>query len=523
MSTTPKARKFRIRPGESFNRPGAEVPEGALVVAPPEGASAGAAPGSAAEGAATPAAGEGAPTGRQLRMARRIALKHGIKAETDQEAIDGLRARGIDPFERANMLQIVPPGDDAAGESLPAIRREAPAPATDAGRGLDAVERAGEILRIQRDIARRRRRRLVLLVTRLAFFVGLPTVLAGIYYFAIATPMYATRSEFVIQQADAAAAGAGGLGGLFSGTGLATQQDSIAVQSYLLSRDAFRRLDAELDFAARFADPSIDPLQRLERDATQEAAYDLYRRMIEIGYDPTEGVVKMEVVAADPALSREFSDALIGYAEEQVDQLTARLRADQMEGAQESFGDAEARMLSAQGRVVDLQEQLGVVSAEAEVTNSYSQIGAIETELRAERLRLEQLLANARPQETRVEVARRNIEQLETELAELRGGLTDGARNDASLARVTAELQVAQQDLVTRQLLLQQAAQQLEMARIEANRQVRYLSTPVPPIAPDEPTYPRAFENTVLAFLIFAGLYLMISLTAAVLREQVSG
>jgi capsular polysaccharide transport system permease protein len=39
-------------------------------------------------------------------------------------------------------------------------------------------------------------------------------------------------------------------------------------------------------------------------------------------------------------------------------------------------------------------------------------------------------------------------------------------------------------------------------------------------VAPDEPTYPRAFENTLLAFLIFGGIYLMLSLTASVLREQ---
>jgi capsular polysaccharide transport system permease protein len=49
---------------------------------------------------------------------------------------------------------------------------------------------------------------------------------------------------------------------------------------------------------------------------------------------------------------------------------------------------------------------------------------------------------------------------------------------------------------------------------------VRYLETAVSPVAPDEPTYPRAFENTLLAFLIFGGIYLMLSLTASVLREQ---
>ena len=62
----------------------------------------------------------------------------------------------------------------------------------------------------------------------------------------------------------------------------------------------------------------------------------------------------------------------------------------------------------------------------------------------------------------------------------------------------------------------------LDAARIEANRQVRYLSVSVSPVVPDAPAYPRAFENTLVAFLIFAGIYLMVSMTAAILREQVS-
>jgi capsular polysaccharide transport system permease protein len=61
-----------------------------------------------------------------------------------------------------------------------------------------------------------------------------------------------------------------------------------------------------------------------------------------------------------------------------------------------------------------------------------------------------------------------------------------------------------------------------EPARQEADRQVRYLSMGVEPVAPDEATYPRAFENTLVSLLIFAGIYLMISLTVSILREQVS-
>jgi len=34
--------------------------------------------------------------------------------------------------------------------------------------------------------------------------------------------------------------------------------------------------------------------------------------------------------------------------------------------------------------------------------------------------------------------------------------------------------------------------------------------------------YPRSFENTLLAFLVFSGIYLLISMAASILREQVS-
>ena len=70
--------------------------------------------------------------------------------------------------------------------------------------------------------------------------------------------------------------------------------------------------------------------------------------------------------------------------------------------------------------------------------------------------------------------------------------------------------------------MLSQALQQLESARIEANRQVRYLLLGVKPVAPDEASYPKVFDNTLVVFLILGGLYLMLSLTISILREQVS-
>ncbi|MFT4714960.1 MAG: capsular polysaccharide transport system permease protein [Paracoccaceae bacterium] len=455
-------------------------------------------------------------TGRQLRMARREAQKHGLNPSSDLDAVRMLRKNGHNPFKRSDLLELVVSDQGQGPENLPAAIRHAPPPSTHV---ITPDGRAGEVRKIQLDLARRRRRRLGLLFVKLAFFVFIPTFLAGFYYYRIATPMFATNSEFVIQQADS---GAGAAAGLLSGTSFATSQDSITVQSYLNSRAAMLRLDNEFDFKAHFQQAHIDTIQRLDPDGTNEAAYRIYQKRVKIGYDPTEGIIKMEVIAASPEASRIFSEALIVYAEEQVDQMTQRLRGDQMKGARSGFDEAETKMQAAQRRVLELQQKRGVVSIEGEISSRMQQITAREVQLRDRQFELAELMDNPKPNRTKVDIANRSVVRLETEIASMRAELTEGSSGSGSLAVILGELRVAEADLATRQLMLAQSLQQLETARIEANRQVRYLSLGVAPVPPDEATYPRAFENTLLAFLVFGGIYLMASLTASILREQIT-
>jgi capsular polysaccharide transport system permease protein len=460
-------------------------------------------------------------TGRQLRMARRLAQKHALAPTSDFDAVRLLRAEGIDPFQRANMLELVV-ADPAKKnqDNLPQTAPAAPLPSTEMADLEGAQERrAREILEIQKDIAKRRRRRVAMLFLRLALFVFLPTALAGYYYTQIATPMFATNSEFKVELADSPQAPSGGL---FSGTSFANSTDSIAVQGYLNSREAMLRLDKDIGFKSHFMDPEIDPIQRLAAESSNEDAYKVYRKRVKIGYDPTEGIIKMTVVAANPETSAAYSKALIDYAEEQVDAMTQRVREDQMRGAAESFDMAEDKMEAAQMRVLELQEQLGVLDPASETSSVMAQVSNFEVQLAQKRLQLQQLLDNPRPNRARVSGVEGDISRLENLVTDLRSQLTSSSSGSGSLARVTSQLSVAQVDLQTRTMMMQESLAAMENARIEANRQIRYLTLSVTPVPPDEATYPRAFENTLVAFLIFSGIYLMLSLTASILREQVS-
>ncbi|MDG1470543.1 MAG: capsule biosynthesis protein [Ascidiaceihabitans sp.] len=478
-------------------------------------------------------------TGRQLRMARRVAQKHNLAPTSDFDAVRLLREAGIDPFQRSNMLElVVPPAGGEHREGAPPEMLGQLTP-TQAGAGRvklpqtipagretlpsteisPAERRAREITEIQRDISRRRRKKMGLLLVRLAFFVMMPTLLAGYYFYAIATPMYATESDFLIISNE----GSGGtspFGGILPPQ-FSTGPDAIAVQGYLQSKDAMIRLNNDAGFKDHFTQEWIDPIQRLTPDPTNEEAFKLYKKNVKIGYDPTEGMIRMEVVAADPNVATDYARNLISYASERINNISQGQRDDGMRDAIIAFDKAKQDRLEAQEKLIRLKNENGA-DPEAVIAAYRAQITNYETLLIEKELELAALLDNSRPNQAKVDGARGDTRRLKATLLTLNNRLNLPGADGLSLAQQAVAQQLAQADLANADANLQLANGSMEQARTEANRQVRYLNVAVEPVASEEPSYPRSFENTILAFLIFAGIYLMISLTASILREQVT-
>jgi capsular polysaccharide transport system permease protein len=562
MTTKPKARKFRIKrspsavtegetpkPQAAADAPPVSMPEPARRTArekpasPQPDAKAGEVSSAAqmdGEQAMDAIRREGL-TGRQLRMARRVAQKHGLPATSDFDAVRLLREKGIDPFQRSNMLELVVPQAGGAQHEGGPGNALAELPAQAGGAGSDRVQlpqtvpvgketlpstevspmerRMREISEIQLDITRRRRKKMGLLIVRLAFFVLIPTFFAGYYFYKIATPMYATDSQFLIIQNEGGG-GASPFGGLLP-TQFANSADSIATQAYLQSKDAMLRLDGDAGFKDHFANEDVDPIQRLTADPTNEEAYKLYKKHIKIGYDPTEGVIRMEVIAADPLVATQFSERLLTYAEDRVNNLSQAKRDSGMNDAENGHEKAVAARRDSQQRLIELQVENGV-DPEAVIAAIRTQITNYETLMIEKQLELAALLDNSRPNRAKVEGAQGDVRRLEGALKQLNDRMNNATEGKNSLAQQAVSLQLAQADLVNADTNLQLAQTGLEQARTEASRQVRYLTVAVRPVPSEEPSYPRKFENTILAFLIFGGIYLMLSLTASILREQVT-
>lgn len=183
----------------------------------------------------------------------------------------------------------------------------------------------------------------------------------------------------------------------------------------------------------------------------------------------------MEVIAADPQKATDFANALVGYAEEQVDHLTQRMRGDQMEGALERYKEAEtnpATGAAPRGRAA--KEKFKILSSDVEVSLITGQITNLETQLITEKLSgtddqqptAKHALRMGRPINVSACLRRRSL---------LRARLTEQTGDGESIAVVQSELLTARTDVETRQMLLAQALQAMEASRTEANRPGRYL------------------------------------------------
>ncbi len=453
-----------------------------------------------------------------FRMARRKAVRMGLSPSSGEEAAKMLEERGFDVTrDRVTMLDTTAAAQNPMpGGPAGKAPNQAPPEMPDV---ISEEQRQADIRKIQRSMARRRRARFFLIGLRLFIFVALPTWLTGYYFYAVATPMYQVDSQMIIQKPDSGSS-AGGLGGLLGG-GMSNLEDSVIVQGYLGSREAMMRLNTEDGFIAHFQQSFIDDIQRMPPDISMEDAYKKYQKYVKIGYDPTAGVIRMSVIALTPEKATEFSRALISFAEQRVDQIAAPVRRDQLTVAQNNYDSAEQAVLDASNRVLLLQQSAGVISPDADATGQMSIINSLEAQLDQRRLALAEINRNAAPNQAQMHAVEQDIKGLSDRIAERRAAMFSSNNTNDSLARVSGELSIARTNLQMRQMLLQQSLTSLEAARVETNRQTRYLSLAVAPVAPDVPTQPKSLENTLLALALFFGAYIFLSLTVAILREQI--
>jgi capsular polysaccharide transport system permease protein len=350
------------------------------------------------------------------------------------------------------------------------------------------------------------------------FTVFLPTLVAALYYSAIASDVYISESRFLVKNPQRAAQS--GLGALLQGTAFSrSQDDTYSVHDYLVSRDALRELDGKLDLRKTYSAPAIDFVNRfpgLEWDSSFESLFRYFKRHVSIEYDSVSSISVLRVRAYNAEDASKINDMLLSMSERLVNNLNTRSRQDLIEVAREEVRLAEERAKAAALALSTFRADRSVFDPERESALQLQGVARLKEELLATEGQLAQIRQVAPNNSqipaltSRIEVLRRSVE---TETAKVTGKGTSLTSKSPAFDRLVLERTFADRQLGA-------AMTSLDLARSEAQRKQLYLERLVQPNTPDKALEPRRARAVLTVFLVGLLLWAVVGLVVASVREH---
>ncbi|AKF09656.1 hypothetical protein [Sandaracinus amylolyticus] len=371
-------------------------------------------------------------------------------------------------------------------------------------------EARAETVRVLRKLRARR------LTTRLSLGVGVPTLIAGIYFGAIASPQFESVTSFTIQSADTPAA-ASPLQALIASVPGSSSRDTMVVGEYIESRDMVDRLARDHGYREHYSSSDRDWLSRLSADAPIDDVHRYYLDHIAVELDDHAGTITLRVRAFSPQQAEAFGQAILEASEEMVNRLSERARADRMRLAQEQVTAATERLTTARTALLEAQAQGAELNPQASATAVLGIRSHLEGELAIARAELATLTATLQRDAPQVVEQRRRVAALQHQIDEQTQRLAgSGEGLSATIARF--EPIFVEKELAER--LHEAALASLEVARVDSARQHRYVVRIAGPSLPEAPAHPVLWREVLTVLVVSFALLGIGTLVIASVREH---
>jgi capsule polysaccharide export protein KpsE/RkpR len=188
-----------------------------------------------------------------------------------------------------------------------------------------------------RQVRRERARRLARL---LALFVGVPTLLAIVYYGFWAAPQYESVAAFAVHASQVP-----GLDGKTAKR--ASSKDALLVREYIRSRSMLAELVKSEGFIETYQDARADRWSRLGDDASSEELYDYYLERVTVNYNSAAETLDLTVRAYSGEQAQALGHAILASAEAMVNGISKRASDDAIKNAAKQVEAAKVRVAKA--------------------------------------------------------------------------------------------------------------------------------------------------------------------------------
>jgi len=338
--------------------------------------------------------------------------------------------------------------------------------------------------------------------------VGLPTLIAGVYFFALASDLYLSEVKFIVH--GPAKSPANPLSAMLqSAAASAVSEDTYAVHDYLMSRDAVRRLEREDDLRNLLGRPEGDLIGRFpgvwfwRKDF--EALYKSYSHFVAVDIDSASGVSTLQVKAYRPEDAQRIAQALLTFSEQLVNALNERARHDSLAVFQREVDSTEQDIAKIQTQLTAYRIKAKMLDPKSAAGGPVELLAQMNGQLANARGQLAEIVKNS-PNSPHIPLMRTRIASFEKLIADERAKITG---DSDSVATALGEYERLDVQRALAEKTLASALSSLETARLEAQRQQLYIEAITQPNLADYPLYPKraaSFASVTATCLLTYGI-----------------
>ncbi|MDH3379775.1 MAG: hypothetical protein OEQ39_22860 [Gammaproteobacteria bacterium] len=338
------------------------------------------------------------------------------------------------------------------------------------------------------------------LLRALFLVVGLPTLIAVIYFGLIASDIYISETRYAIRTTERSGP-TDLLSGMLASTGISSSasEDSQIVSDYIHSRDMLKALENRIGLRAHYSSAAADWVARLPADATEEDFLEYYREMVDVQTDTGSDISLLSVRAFDPDIAQRIGETIVELSERLINRLSERITEDTLRFARRELDFAEDKVRESSAALTRFRNESGSVDPGEETSAVLGLVMTLEGPLAQAKAELIEAQSYLQSDSAQIKQLKARIAALESQVENERARLT--GKDEADLTRLIS----GYQPLILDQTLAEQryasALSSMELARADAQRQQRYLIPFVTPSFPDEALEPERLWNILTVFV----------------------
>ncbi|KUJ77276.1 hypothetical protein [Ruegeria profundi] len=367
----------------------------------------------------------------------------------------------------------------------------------------------------------RRRRWLTL---SFVFCVLLPITLGTLYYTLVASDRYVSGAGFAVRGLD----GGGGIDVVGAFTGMAssgsTTSESYIVLKYLNSRDLLENIQTAFPFQEKYSASDVDFLSRLDPNLPIEDQVDYWNGVIATTFDSTSGIITFDVDAFQAKDAERMANLVLENTRALVNQLSESARRDSVRFAEAEVHRAEARLREVLQQVRTFRDQELSINPAASAQLQIELLASLKMQLVDLRSRIAALGRVDESSPAKINLQRK-ADALKAQIAEQTLGIAapPGKENpDSPLTGLLATYEALEIEKTFAEQAYASALSSLEQARIDADRQQRYLAVYSYPSLPEDAIYPRRALNIFILSVVAISMWGIGVLVTYSVRDHIS-